>query len=52
MKTKSLVLGSAAKILKIESGHDVQPYLSIGEQKIEMITNVRYLRVQLDSQIN
>ena len=55
VKTQSLVLGSApniCKIRKIENRSDAQPYFSIGEQKIEMITNVRYIGVQLDSQLN
>ena len=52
MKNQSLVLGSAPNIHKIENRPDAQPYFSIGEQKIEMITNVRYFGVQLDSQFN
>ena len=52
VKILSLVIGCAQKIHKIESLPDAQLYFSIGEQEIEMITNVRYLGVQLDSQLN
>ena len=52
VKTQSLVIGYAQKIRTIESLPDAQPSFSIGDQDIEMITNTRYLGVQLDSQIN
>ena len=52
VKTQSLVLGSGPNIRRIENQPVAQPYFTIGEQKIEMITNVRYLGVQLDRQLN
>ena len=45
VKTQSLVLGSGPNILRIENQPVAQPHFTIGEQKIKMITNVRYLGV-------
>ena len=36
----------------IKSQPGAQPYFSIGDQETEMITNIRCLRVQMDSQLN
>ena len=52
VKTQSLVLGSGPNILRIENQPVAQPHFIIGEQKIKMFTNVRYLGVQLDGQLN
>ena len=43
VKTRPLVVGSTPNTRKIESQPDAQLHFSIGEQKIEMATNVRYL---------
>ena len=54
VKTQSLVIGSGPNIRKIESQPDAPPSFSfsIGDQDIEMITNTRYLGVQIDSKLN
>ena len=52
MKTQSLIIGSGPNICKIESQPDAPPSFSIGDQDIEMITNTRYLGVQIDSKLN
>ena len=54
MQTQSLVIGSGPNIRKIESQPDAPPSFSfsIGDQDIEMITNIRYLGVQIDSKLN
>ena len=53
-KTQSLVIGSGPNIRKIESQPDAPPSFSfsIGDQDIEMITNTRYLGVQIDSKLD
>ena len=52
VKTQSLIIGSGPNIRKIESQPDAPPSFSIGDQDIEMITNTRYLGVQIDSKLN
>ena len=54
VKTQSLVIGSRPNIRKIESQPDAPPSFSfpIGDQDIEMITNTRYLVVQIDSKLD
>ena len=52
VKTQSLIIGSGPNIRKIESQPDAPPSFSIGDQDIEMITNARYLGVQIDSKLN
>ena len=52
MKTQSLIIGSGPNIRKIESQPDAPPSFSMGDQDIEMITNTRYLGVQIDSKLN
>ena len=52
VKTQSLIIGSGPNIRKIESQPDTPPSFSIGDQNIEMITNTRYLCVQIDSKLN
>ena len=54
VKTQSLVIGSGPNIRKIESQPDAPPSFSfsIGDQDIEMITNTRYLGVQIDKHID
>ena len=46
------IIGSGPNIRKIESQPDAPPSFSIGDQDIEMITNTRYLGVQIDSNLN
>ena len=54
VKTQSLVIGSGPNIRKIECQPDAPPSFSfsIGDQDIEMITNTRYLGVQIDSKLD
>ena len=54
VKTQSHVIGSGPNIRKIESQPDAPPSFSfsIGDQDIEMITNTRYLGVQIDSKLD
>ena len=52
VKTQSLIIGSGPNIRKIESEPDAPPFFSIGDQDIVMITNTRYLGVQIDSNLN
>ena len=52
VKMQSLIIGSGPNIRKIESQPDAPPSFSIGDQEIEMITNTRYLGVQIDSNVN
>ena len=52
VKTQSLIIGSGPSIRMIENQPDAPPYFSIGDQDIEMITNTRYLGVQIDSKLN
>ena len=52
VKTQSLIIGSGPNIRKIESQPGAPPSFSIGDQDIEMITNTRYLSVQIDSKLN
>ena len=51
VKTQSLIIGSGPNIRKIESQPDAPPSFSIGDQDIELITNTRYLGVQIDSKL-
>ena len=48
LKTQSLIIGSSPKIHKIE---DAQPSFFIGDQTIEVITDTKYLGLQIDSQL-
>ena len=52
MKTQSLIIGSGPNICEIESQPDAPPSFFIGDQDVEMITNTRYLGVQIDSKLN
>ena len=52
VKMQSLIIGSGPNIRKIESQPDAPSSFSIGDQDIEMITNTRYLGVQIDSNLN
>ena len=52
VKTQSLIIGSGPSIRMIENQPDAPPSFSIGDQDIEMITNTRYLGVQIDSKLN
>ena len=52
MKTQPLIIGSGPNIRKIKNQPDAQPSFLIGDQEIEIITNIKYLGVQIDSQLN
>ena len=51
VKTQSLIIGSGPNLRRIEEQTDAQPSFSIGDQAIDMITNTKCLRLQIDSQI-
>ena len=51
MKIQSLNIGSGPNIRKIEGQTDAQPSFSIGHQAIEMITDAKYLGLEIDNQI-
>ena len=46
------MIGSGPNICKIESQPDAPTSFSIGDQDIEMITNTKYLCVQIASKLN
>ena len=50
-KTQSLLIGSRPNIQKIEKQTDAKPSFEIGEQKINMITDTKYLGVQIDDKL-
>ena len=50
-KTQSLIIGSGSNIHKIEGQTDAKPSLSIGDQAIEVITDTKYLGLQIDSKL-
>ena len=52
VKAQSLIIGFGPNIRKIESQPDAPSSFSIGDQDIEMITNTRYLGVQIDIILN
>ena len=51
VKTQSLIIGSGPNIRRTEGQTDPQPSFSIGDQAIEMITDTKYLGLQIDSQL-
>ena len=51
VKTQSLIIGSGPNLRRIEGKTDAQPSFSIGDQAIEMITDTKYLGLQIDSQL-
>ena len=51
VKTQPLIIGSRPNILKIETQTDAKPSFEIGEQKINMITDTKYLGVQIDDKL-
>ena len=51
VKTQSLIIGSGPNLRRIEGQTDAQPSFSIGDQAIEMITDTKYLGLQIDSQL-
>ena len=52
VKAQPLIIGSGSNIRKIENQSDAPSSFSIGDQDIEMITNTRYLGLQIDSNLN
>ena len=45
---QSLIIGSRPNIQKIEKQSEAKPSFEIGDQKINMITDTKYLGVQID----
>ena len=52
MKTQSLIIGSRPNIQKIEKQAEAKPSFEIGDQKINMITDTKYLLVQIDDKLS
>ena len=51
VKTQSLIIGSRPNIQKIEKQTEAKPSFEIGDQKINMITDTKYLGVQIDDKL-
>ena len=51
VKTQSLIIGFRPNIQKIEKQTEVKPSFEIGDQKINMITDTKYLGVQIDDKL-
>ena len=51
VKIQSLNIGSGPNTRKIEGQTDAQPSFSIGHQAIEVITDAKYLGLQIDNQL-
>ena len=51
VKTESLIIGSRPNIQKIEKQTEAKPSFEIGDQKIHMITDTKYLGVQIDDKL-
>ena len=51
VKTHSLIIGSGPNIQKIEKWTEAKPCFEIGDQKINMITDTKYLGVQIDNKL-
>ena len=51
LKTQSLIIGSGPNIRRIEGQTDTQLSFSIGDQAIEMTTDLKYLGLQIDCQL-
>ena len=50
-KTQSLIIGSRSTIQKIEKQTEAKPSFEIGDQKINMMTDTKYLGVQIDEKL-
>ena len=51
VKTQSLIIGSRPNIQKVEKQTEDKPSFEIGDQKINMITDTKYLGVQIDDKL-
>ena len=51
VKTQSLIIGSRPNIQKIEKQTEAKPSFEIGDQKINIITDTKYLGVQIDDKL-
>ena len=51
VKTQSLIIGSRPNIQKIEKQTEAKPSFEIGDQKINMIIDTKYLGVQIDDKL-
>ena len=51
VKTQSLIIGSRRNIQKIEKQTNATSFFSIGDQKINMMTDTKYLGVQIDDRL-
>ena len=51
VETQSLIIGSRPNIQKIEKQTEAKPSFEIGDQKINMTTDTKYLGVQIDDKL-
>ena len=51
VKTQSMMIGSRPNIQKIKKQTEAKPSFKIGEQNINMITDTKYLGVQIDEKL-
>ena len=51
VKTQPLIIGSGPNIQKIEEQTKAKPSFEIGDQKINMTTDTKYLGVQIDDKL-
>ena len=51
VRTQSFIICSGANTRKIEGQTDAQPSFSIGDKAIEVITDTKYLALQIDNQL-
>ena len=51
VKTQSMMIGSRPNIQKIKKQTEAKPSFEIGEQNINMITDTKYLGVQIDEKL-
>ena len=51
VKTQSLIIGSRPNIQKSKKETEAKPSFEIGDQKINMITDTKYLGLQIDDKL-
>ena len=51
VKTQSLIIGSRPNIQKIEKQTEAKPSFEICDQRINMTTDTKYLKVQIDDKL-
>ena len=51
LMTQSLIIGSRPNTQKIEKQTEAKPSFQIGDQNINMVTDTKYLGVQIDDKL-